>query len=295
MQQVTQDPWAQWLFSGRFSHFEKEQIFEQQLYPIRDSLLRLAKLQKGDCVLDVGCGDGLIAFAALQKIGNSGMVIFNDISSTLLDHCQNTARSMQVLERCRFLHASVEDLSALSDSSVTVVTARSVLIYVKNKRKAFSQMYRVLQPGGRFAIFEPIPNFATFGNPSFANTFWGYDITHVQEIARKVQAVFSAIEPWGTDPMTNFDARDLLSLAEQVGFSAIKMSISFEALAYQEVLSWEQFLHIQMDPHLPTIQDAMQQALTVSEYEQFSSHLRPLVEGGQGIHRSAWMFLHAIK
>jgi arsenite methyltransferase len=295
MQQVKQDIWSKWLLSGRFSHDAKEKVFNQHLYPIRDSLLGLAKPQSGDIVLDVGCGDGLIAFAALEKIGDSGTVIFNDISSALLDHCQETARSMQVLERCRFLHASIEDLSALSDAAVTAVTVRSVLIYVQNKHKALSEMYRVLQPGGRVAIFEPIRRFDTFNNPSFAHTFCGYDITPVQEMAQKVQAVFSDLEPWGVDPMTNFDERDLFSLAEQVGFRVINVSVSLQSFASREALNWEQFLSTQYDPRLPTIQEAMQQALTVSEYDLFSSYLCPLVETGRGIHRTAWMLFHAIK
>jgi len=252
-------------------------------------------LQKGDIVLDIGCGNGLIAFAALEKVGENGTVIFNDSSVVLLDHCRDIARSKQALERCRFLHASVEDLGALPDNTATVVTARSVLIYVKNKQKAFSEIYRVLQPGGRIAIFEPIPNFDTFGNPSFPDKFWGYDVTPVQEIARKVQAIFAAIEPWGTDPMTDFNERDLFTFAEQAGFSAIHMNISLQQLGHKETLSWEQFLSSQIDPRIPTIKDAMQQALTPYEYEQLSAYLRPLVEAGQGLHRGAWIYLRAIK
>jgi arsenite methyltransferase len=45
-------------------------------------------------VLDVGCGDGLIAFGALDRVGEEGQVIFSDISQDLLDHCRSLAESV---------------------------------------------------------------------------------------------------------------------------------------------------------------------------------------------------------
>jgi ubiquinone/menaquinone biosynthesis C-methylase UbiE len=54
---------------------------------------------------------------------------------------------MGVLDRCEFVHASADDLSALEDVSLDVVTTRSVLIYVKDKQRAFEEFHRVLKPG----------------------------------------------------------------------------------------------------------------------------------------------------
>ena len=99
------------------------------LYPIRDKVLSHANLGKGETLLDVERGDGLIAFDALEKIDTSH-VVFSDISQDLLDHSQALAREMNLLERCQFLNASADDLSAILDATVDVVTTRSVLIYV---------------------------------------------------------------------------------------------------------------------------------------------------------------------
>jgi arsenite methyltransferase len=58
-----------------------------------------------------------------------------------------------------------------------VVTTRSVLIYVKDKRRAaFEELHRVLKPGGRLSIFEPINNF-TYPEPP--HLFGGSDVTPV--------------------------------------------------------------------------------------------------------------------
>jgi len=104
---------------------------------------------EGDAVLDVGCGDGLIAFGALEKVGPTGRVVFSDISQDLLDHCRVLAEQLGVLNRCDFWRAAAEDLRSVADASVDVVTTRSVIIYVKPKEQAFREFHRVLRSGGR--------------------------------------------------------------------------------------------------------------------------------------------------
>ena len=118
------------------------------------------------------------------------------------------AQEMGVADRCEFLLASADDLSGVEDDSVDVVTTRSVLIYVEDKRRAFEEFFRVLKPGGRVSIFEPINSFK---QPEPPHLFLGYDVTPVQELAKKVMAVFERIQPVDTDPMLDFDERDLLA------------------------------------------------------------------------------------
>jgi ubiquinone/menaquinone biosynthesis C-methylase UbiE len=49
--------------------------------------LQHATLTPGEAVLEVGCGDGLISFGTLDRVGEEGLVIFSDISQDLLDLC----------------------------------------------------------------------------------------------------------------------------------------------------------------------------------------------------------------
>jgi len=160
MTRNTQDHWAQWLLHRRFGgDFHHGQAMLKELSVWRDRILDHATITEGETVLDVGCGDGLIAFGALDRVGEKGLVIFSDISQDLLDHSRSLAESWQVLDRCRFVQASAEDLAVIASGSVDVVTTRSVLIYMQAKQQAFHEFYRVLKPGGRLSIFEPINRF----------------------------------------------------------------------------------------------------------------------------------------
>ena len=286
------DQWSDWLLHRRFGGDPQQmRSVVAQLAPIRDTVLHHAALAEGETLLDVGCGDGLIAFGALDTTTTS-QVIFSDISEDILDHAQTLAEQMQLLHRCRFLRAAADDLDALPDAAVDVVTTRSVLIYVAAKQQAFDEFWRVLKPGGRLSIFEPI-NRMFYPEP--AQLYRGYDVTPVQQLAEKVKATYQRIQPPATSPLLDFDERDLLVFAERAGFSAIDLELKVTITPLADDLPWATFLRIAPNPLAPTLEETMQQALTPAEAEQFSGHLRPLVEAKRGIRKSAVAYLWAVK
>ncbi len=158
-----------------------------------------------------------------------------------------------MLDRCEFVEAPAEELSVLPDSSVDVVTTRSVLIYVADKRGAIREFHRVLKPGGRISIYEPINRFA---HPQPPHLYWGYDVTPVVEIAVKVRAVYERIQPIDSDPMLDFDERDLLGLAEKAGFGEIHLELEAHIRPHRPA-KWETFLRSSGNPRIPTLQEAM--------------------------------------
>jgi arsenite methyltransferase len=292
------DMWAAWLLERRFggatADMERAMTF---LRPVRDKVLGNARLGDGEVLLDVGCGDGLIAFGALDRAPNY-RVIFSDVSRDLLDVCEEIAGEMGVLERCRFLEASAEDLSALENGSVDVVTTRSVLIYVQRKQQAFHEIYRVLKPGGRLSIFEPINR---FGYPAPDHLFMGYDVTPVLELAQKVKAVYEGLQPAESDPMLDFDERELLSFAERAGFLEIQLELQAVIKPYSGAeadsrdVDWDTRYRCAPNPYAPTLEEAIDEALTEAEAQRFINHLRPLVDSHQGGYRFARAFLWAVK
>lgn len=297
MTHSTQDQWAQWLLQRRFGgNPQQVKTTVERLSKVRDQVLAYARIKEGESVLDVGCGDGLIAFGALDLVGPHGQILFSDISQDLLDHCRTLAEQLHVLDRCQFLRASAEDLSAVANQSVDVVTTRAVLMYVANKHQAFQQFYRVLKPNGRLSISERINRFVF---PEPAHCFLGYEVTPVMHLTQKVVALFAI--PACT-PMIDFDERDLFAFAEQAGFSEVHLELQTslapgarEQEAEDGRQRWETFLKAAANPLVPTFEEAMQQALTADEAEQLVAYLRPLVEKNQRAERSSVAYLWAVK
>jgi arsenite methyltransferase len=297
MTNPTRDKWAEWLLHRRFGgNPQQGKKMVERLSKVRNHVLEQAKIRESESVLDVGCGDGLIAFGALDYVGVRGKVIFSDISQDLLDYCHTLAQQMQVLDRCQFLHASAQDLSALESQSVDVVTTRSVLIYVGEKQQAFQHFYRVLKPNGRLSIYERIGRFAF---PEPPHRFFGYEVTPVMGLTQKVVALYAISD---CAPMIDFDERDLFAFAEQAGFSEVHLELqttvipgTLEKDAEDELQRWGTFLKSSANPLVPTLEEAMQQALKDDEAELLTAYLRPLVEKNLRVERSSVAYLWAMK
>jgi ubiquinone/menaquinone biosynthesis C-methylase UbiE len=287
---ATRDSWAAWLAERRFGgDADVKRELVEKLDQRRDDVLDRSGLTEGESVLDVGCGEGLIGFGALER--GAGSVIFSDISEDLLSLCRQTAESLGVLERCQFVVTSADDLSGVESTSVDVVTTRSVLIYVENKREAFAEFFRVVRPRGRISLYEPINSFARSEPDS---RFCGYDVTPFPEVVSKLRAVYNAIQTPDTDPMLNFDERDLIRLCEHAGFFPVNLLLHAEVTPL-EAREWKTFLNMAGNPKIPTLAEAMEQALSADERERLTAHLRPLVESGQGVWRMGHAFLWATK
>jgi ubiquinone/menaquinone biosynthesis C-methylase UbiE len=292
MSESQKDMWSEWLLNRRFGgNAERMKAAMDFLYPVRDKVLHHANLGENETLLDVGCGDGLIAFGALEK-SKAVKVIFSDVSQDLLNHVQSITQEMNVIDRCEFICAPAEDHSVIENESVEVITTRSVLIYVAAKQQAFNEFFRILKPQGRLSIFEPINRFRY---PEPSHTFWGYDVTPVNEIAQKVKEVYHKIQPPDNDPMLDFDERDLITFAEKAGFREIHLDLQVEIKPKNNDVSWEVMLRLAGNPKIPTLEEAMSEALTPFETKEFIAYLRPLVETKGGVNQSALAYLWAVK
>jgi arsenite methyltransferase len=287
---VTRDRWAEWLAERRFGGDpEVRAEMLAKLAETRDRVLDRAELREGETLLDVGCGEGLIGFGALER--GAGTVVFSDVSTDLLDFCREAATDLGVLDRCRFVEATADDLTPIEAESVDVVTTRSVLIYVKDKASAFRELARVLRPGGRISIWEPINR---FGSEERRRGFLGVQLDGLEAITAKLRAVYDAIQPADVDPMLDFDERDLLRLAEEAGFFPLRLTLDarVERMAPR---GWDVSLDTAWNPNVPTLREAMEQVLTPDEREQLTSSFRPVVEGGKGEWRMAFAHLSGIR
>ena len=285
---VEQDRWSRWLLESRFggdAEYAKEYL--DKLREVREGVLNhRLKLGDGTVLLHVGAGDGLIGFGALDRTGPTGRVIFSDISRSLLDRCRSLAAEISMSERCEFVEARAEDLTPIADDTVDAVTTRSVLIYVADKVSAFREFYRVLKPGGRISLFEPINRYGLDA--------WRFDMTPVADLAQRLRDFYRRLQPPDSDPMLDFDEESLVAHCEATGFIDIHLALHiFVRPATPQ--PWDRVMSIPGNPNIPSPREAITQIFTAEEAARYETHLRPRVEAGHGVVREAFAFLAAMK
>ena len=276
------DIWAQWILERRDAGLSDGAL--AHLAPVRQAVLAGAALVEGDFLVDVGCGDGLIGLAALPEVGDGGRVAFVDVSPAVLAACREEVERIELAGHAEFVEGSAEDLAGLSDDAADALTTRSVLIYVADLPAAFGAFRRVLKPGGRISIWEPIN---AHGHPEPEQRLLGYDVTPVRRHAERVRAVYDERQPPETDTMMSFDEQDLLRHAQDAGFVDLCLAFQLHDRSPAPVDDWEAFLLSAPNPRSPTLREAVDVSLTQVEAAEFLTYLRPLAERGEGRYRHA--------
>jgi arsenite methyltransferase len=293
------DKWSRWLAETRFGGDQKAAELQMRgLISVRNRLLKRAGLAEGQVVLDVGTGEGMIGFGALEKIGSTGRVIFSDISDALLEHAHAAAEQMGALDRCSFVKVSAEDLSGIDSDSVDLVTTRSVLIYVDDKRRAFREFLRVLKPGGRTALFEPIDDRRMTQDSDFwMKRAW---LDRESEEGAAVRDLLDRLDEYWRQQlninraMTDFNERDLVRMCVEVGFVGVYTELAV-GVGPAPPMSWDVVAKSSGNPLIPTNEQVWREIFNDEELARFERHLRPGVERGGKLWRQQGSFTWAFK
>jgi arsenite methyltransferase len=114
----------------------------------------LGPVEPGSVVLDLGCGAGTDLLIAAQMTGPAGHVIGVDMTSSMLERAEASAREMGLgtVE----LHESLIETLPLDDASVDVVISNGVIDLVPDKDAVFDEIDRVLRPGGRLQFADVV-------------------------------------------------------------------------------------------------------------------------------------------
>lgn len=127
-----------------------ESLWQSQLAAAQAELLTLAALRRGEKVLDVACGTGLVSFDAARAVGPEGQVLGVDLSDLMVQAARARAQA-QGFENTAFERMDAEKL-ALPDCSQDAALCALGLMYMPEPERAVSEMQRVLRPGGRMVL-----------------------------------------------------------------------------------------------------------------------------------------------
>jgi len=123
----------------------------------------LAALKQGEHVVDLGSGGGFDCFVAAGQVGTEGRVVGVDMTEEMLARSRNAATAMG-LRQVEFRQGIIEELP-VEDGWADAVISNGVINLCADKRRVFTEIMRVLRPGGRLqfadiANSKPIPEAA---------------------------------------------------------------------------------------------------------------------------------------
>ena len=186
----------------------------------------LAELHAGEVVLDLGSGGGIDVLLSARRVGPTGKAYGLDMTDEMLALAEANKRKARA-QNAEFLKGEIEQIPLL-DNSVDVIISNCVINLSADKDRVLREAFRVLKPGGRFAVSDVVTRGEI--NPEIRQNvlLWAGCVAGAlseEEYRGKLAAAgFEKIEIEPTRIYRAEDARDLL-LAEGIDVDAIASEV----------------------------------------------------------------------
>lgn len=224
-----------------------------------------AALGPGDTVLDLGAGLGLLTLGARERIGD-GWVIAVDPSAAALEELLRIAHETGATG-IMYLVGEAEVLP-LPDAAVDAAVVRSVLVHVADTGAAVGELARVVRPGGRLSLREPLNRGGTYLSTAV-------DWTAVGELGTRLRTLWD--EAAAADPLQRLDADALVRRLEASGFVEVSATVEDPG---ERWLVTDESVDARLDavgaPGAPSLRARWLAAFTTAEVDILVAHLKSL-------------------
>jgi arsenite methyltransferase len=291
------DVWSEWLLHRRHADDPTYgRIVQSVVQGYSDRVLDGGQLSTDMTLVDVGAGEGLIAFRAIDRIGPSLRVILTDLSAPMLRYAESMALERNVRGQCTFIECPADNLKEIADASVDVVATRAVLAYVTDKAAALGEFFRILKPGGRLSIAEPILQDDAFYARALRR--------RIENQSRQADLFLPLLHRWkaaqfpdteeacAKSPIANYSERDLLNMVRAAAFAEIHLQLHIDVVS-SLITSWDVFLEHSPHPWAPSLKQILAEQFTSAERQLFEQMVRPTVESGKNVTTDRAMYLQA--
>jgi arsenite methyltransferase len=179
----------------------------------------LAELGEGEVVLDLGSGGGIDVLLSGKRVGPTGKAYGLDMTDEMLELARRNAAEAGA-ENVEFLKGDMESIP-LPDESVDVIISNCVINLSADKRQVLREAFRVLKPGGRFAVSDVVVRGEVPPEVRRSVELWVGCVAGALE-EREFEALLreAGFEDPSLEPTRIYEPEDARSLLEEAGLAA---------------------------------------------------------------------------
>jgi arsenite methyltransferase len=187
----------------------------------------LAELKPGETVLDLGSGGGIDVLLSAKRVMPGGKAYGLDMTDEMLELARENQKKAGV-ENVEFLKGEIENIP-LPDNTVDVVISNCVINLSADKDAVLREAFRVLKPGGRFAVSDVVTRGEVPEEIRKSLLLWAGCIAGaLKENEYRTKLAAAGYTDIDVEPTRIYKSKDVLSLLEEKGFDVSKIASAIE-------------------------------------------------------------------